>query len=154
VWGASSDHRDERDWHLRIAMLAAAIGWLMVVVFKAPELRYLGLIIVSVGSFCALLTFWTFPASAAILSSEARPAGIALINCVGIGGGSAIGPLVIGYLKDLSGSFTLGLLYVVVMLIIAVICIGVVAAPTRGAITRTNEPLIAARERGATAAGR
>ena len=131
LWGASSDRRNERDWHLRIAMVAAAIGWLLVITSSVPEVRYLGLIIVSVGSFCALLTFWTFPASSAILSSEARPAGIALINCVGIGGGSAIGPLVVGYLKDLTGSFTAGLVYVVAMLIMAVICITIVAAQTR-----------------------
>jgi len=131
LWGASSDRRNERDWHLRIAMVAAAMGWLLVIASSVPEVRYLGLIIVSVGSFCALLTFWTFPASSAILSSEARPAGIALINCVGIGGGSAIGPLVVGYLKDLTGSFTAGLVYVVAMLIMAVICITIVAAQTR-----------------------
>ena len=131
LWGASSDRRNERDWHLRIAMVAAAMGWLLVITSSVPEVRYLGLIIVSGGSFCALLTFWTFPASSAILSSEARPAGIALINCVGIGGGSAIGPLVVGYLKDLTGSFTAGLVYVVAMLIMAVICITIVAAQTR-----------------------
>jgi ACS family 4-hydroxyphenylacetate permease-like MFS transporter len=130
-WGASSDRRNERDWHLRIAILAAAIGWLLVITSNLPEVRYSGLIIVSVSSFCALLTFWTFPASSAILSSEARPAGIALINCVGIGGGSAIGPLVVGYLKDLTGSFTAGLVYVVAMLVMAVICISIVAAQTR-----------------------
>jgi MFS transporter, ACS family, 4-hydroxyphenylacetate permease len=52
------------------------------------------------------------PVSAGILSSEARPAGIALVNCTGIGGGSAIGPVVFGYLKDTTGSFTSWLVYV------------------------------------------
>jgi MFS transporter, ACS family, 4-hydroxyphenylacetate permease len=131
LWGASSDRRNERDWHLRIAMLLAAFGWLVVVSLHQPALRYLGLVMVSMGSFCGLLTFWTFPASSAILSSEARPAGIALINCVGIGGGSAIGPLVVGYLKDMTGSFTTGLLYVVAMLVMGIICIAIVAARTR-----------------------
>jgi MFS transporter, ACS family, 4-hydroxyphenylacetate permease len=131
LWGASSDRRDERDWHLRIAMLVAAMGWLLVISCNLPAVRYTGLVLVSVGSFCGLLTFWTFPASTAILSSEARPAGIALINCIGIGGGSAIGPLVIGYLKDLTGSFTSGLVYVVAMLIMGVICIAIVATQTR-----------------------
>jgi MFS transporter, ACS family, 4-hydroxyphenylacetate permease len=131
LWGASSDRRNERDWHLRLAMLLAAMGWLVVISFREPSLRYLGLIMVSMGSFCGLLTFWTFPASSAILSSEARPAGIALINCVGIGGGSAIGPLVIGYLKDMTGSFASGLMYVVAMLVMGIICIAVVAARTR-----------------------
>ena len=50
---------------------------------------------------------------------------------IGIGGGSAIGPFVVGYLKDLTGSFTSGLLYVVAMLIMAVICITIVTAQTR-----------------------
>jgi MFS transporter, ACS family, 4-hydroxyphenylacetate permease len=130
-WGASSDRRDERDWHVRIAMLLAAVGWVFVIVFHQAQLRYLGLVMVSVGSFCALLTFWTFPASNSVLSSQARPAGIALINCVGIGGGSAIGPLVVGYLKDMTGGFAAGLVYVVAMLIIAVVCMAIVAARTR-----------------------
>jgi ACS family 4-hydroxyphenylacetate permease-like MFS transporter len=133
LWGASSDRRNERAWHLRIAMLLAAIGWIMVIAVDLPAVRYLGLIFVAMGSFCALLTFWTFPASATILSPNARPAGIALINCIGIGGGSAIGPLVIGYLKDLTGSFTSGLGYVVVMLIVGVVCVTLVAAPTHAA---------------------
>lgn len=131
LWGASSDRRNERDWHLRIAMLAAACGWLLVIAFHLPAARYGGLVLVSIGSFCGMLTFWTFPTSNAILSSEARPAGIALINCVGTGGGAAIGPAVIGYLKDLTGGFTAGLVYVVAMLLVAVVCIVTVAAHTR-----------------------
>ena len=132
-WGASSDHRNERDWHLRIAMLLAAMGWILVTAFDLPAVRYLGLVFVSIGSFCGLLVFWTFPASAAILSPDARPAGIALINCIGIGGGSAIGPIVIGYLKDWTGSFTSGLVYVVAMLIMSMICVTLVATPTHSA---------------------
>jgi MFS transporter, ACS family, 4-hydroxyphenylacetate permease len=130
-WGASSDHRNERDWHLRAAMLLAACGWLLVLAFDLPAVRYLGLVLVSIGSFCGMLMFWTFPASNAILSSEARPAGIALINCIGTGGGAAVGPLVIGYLKDVTGSFTAGLAYVVVMLVVGMICIATVATHAR-----------------------
>ena len=134
-WGASSDHRNERYWHLRIAMLLAAIGWILVTAFDLPAVRYLGLVFVSIGSFCGLLVFWTLPASAAILSPDARPAGIALINCIGIGGGSAIGPIVIGYLKDWTGSFTSGLVYVVAMLIMSMTCVTLVATPTHAATT-------------------
>jgi MFS transporter, ACS family, 4-hydroxyphenylacetate permease len=133
LWGASSDRRNERDWHVRAAMLLAACGWLLVLALDLPAARYLGLMLVSIGSFCGMLMFWTFPASNAILSSEARPAGIALINCVGTGGGAAIGPLVVGYLKDLTGSFTAGLAYVVAMLVIGVVCIATVASHARGA---------------------
>lgn len=131
LWGASSDRRNERPWHIRIALLGATLGWLLVISFSAPQLRFLGLVLVSVGSFCALLTFWTLPASAAILSPEARPAGIALINCVGIGGGSAVTPLVVGLLKDWSGSFTSGLMFVIAMLVVSVVLITVVASQQR-----------------------
>jgi MFS transporter, ACS family, 4-hydroxyphenylacetate permease len=130
-WGASSDRRNERAWHLRIAMLLAAAGWLLVVSVDLPVLRYLGLTFTSMGSFCGLLVFWTIPASVSILSPAARPAGIAFINCIGIGGGSAIGPFVVGYLKDLTGNFTSGLLYVVVMLVMSIICITIVTVQTR-----------------------
>jgi ACS family 4-hydroxyphenylacetate permease-like MFS transporter len=128
-WGASSDRRNERVWHLRIALLFAAVGWLLVIGSNVAIARYFGLVLVSAGSFCALLTFWTIPV--AILSPAARPAGIAFINTIGIGGGSAISPLVIGYLKDLTGGFTSGLLYVIVMLIMSVICVTIVAAQMR-----------------------
>jgi ACS family 4-hydroxyphenylacetate permease-like MFS transporter len=128
-WGASSDRRNERVWHLRIALLLAAAGWLLVIGSNVAIARYLGLVLVSAGSFCALLTFWTIPV--AILSPAARPAGIAFVNTIGIGGGSAISPLVIGYLKDLTGGFTSGLIYVVVMLIMSVICVTIVAAQMR-----------------------
>jgi MFS transporter, ACS family, 4-hydroxyphenylacetate permease len=133
LWAASSDRRDERDWHLRAAMLFATLGWLLVICFELPAARYAGLVLISIGSFCGMLTFWTFPASTAILSLEARPAGIALINCIGIGGGSAIGPIVVGYLKDMTGSFAAGLLYVVAMLIVGVMCAAMVGAHMRSA---------------------
>jgi ACS family 4-hydroxyphenylacetate permease-like MFS transporter len=128
-WGASSDRRNERVWHLRIALLLAATGWLLVIGAGLPIVRYFGLTLTSAGSFCALLVFWTIPV--AILSPAARPAGIAFINTIGIGGGSALSPLVIGYFKDLTGSFTSGLIYVIVMLIMSIICITLVAMQTR-----------------------
>jgi ACS family 4-hydroxyphenylacetate permease-like MFS transporter len=138
LWGASSDRRNEQDWHIRSAMLLAAIGWLLVICFGMPMVRYLGLVLVSIGSFCALLTFWTIPASAWVLSPEARPAGIALINCIGTAGGSAIGPLVIGYLKGATGGFTAGLIYVVAMLVVGVICMLTVSARKRGKASVAN----------------
>ena len=130
-WGASSDRRNERAWHLGVAMLMAAAGWLLVVSVDLPALRYLGLIFTSMGSFCGLRRFGLFPASGSILSPAARPAGIAFINCIGTGGGSAVGPFVVGYLKDLTGSFTSGLLYVVAMLVMGMICITIVTMQTR-----------------------
>ena len=53
-------------------MLYAAIGWVVVAYIELPIMRYLGLVFVSIGSFSAPFSFWTFPASAGILSLLAR----------------------------------------------------------------------------------
>jgi ACS family 4-hydroxyphenylacetate permease-like MFS transporter len=137
LWARSSDRRNERPWHIRLPMLVAATGWLLVASFPTPGVRFLGLVLVSVGGFCAVTAFWTLPSSMAILSSAARPAGIALISSVGIAG-AASSPFVIGMLKDLSGSFTPGLLYVVAMLVMSVMFITVVAA--RSHVPASLEP--------------
>jgi ACS family 4-hydroxyphenylacetate permease-like MFS transporter len=131
LWAKSSDRRNERSWHVRIPLLIAAVGWLCVIGFANPEFKFLGLTLVSLGSFCGIFTFWTLSASASILSPNARPAGIALISSIGIGGGSAIGPFVIGYLKDWSGSFTAGFIYIFAMLLMAVICVTILARQER-----------------------
>jgi len=130
LWAKSSDRRDERPWHIRLPMLVAAGGWLLVACFAAPGVRFLGLILVSAGGFCAVCVFWTFPSSMTILSPAARPAGIALISSAGIAG-AATSPFIVGMLKDLSGSFSPGLLYVVAMLVMSVIFITIVASRQR-----------------------
>jgi ACS family 4-hydroxyphenylacetate permease-like MFS transporter len=132
-WSASSDRRNERAWHIRIGMLVAVAGWLLVAGARMPELRYFGLILVSTGSFCALLAFWTLAGS--LLSQGAGPAGIALINCVGIAGGSAITPAVVGFLRDWSGNFSSGIFFVMATVLLAIGMISLVGVGNRAAAT-------------------
>jgi len=129
LWSQSSDRRDERAWHIRIGLLIAAAGWLLVAEAATPGVRYGGLILVSAGSFCALAVFWTLCGS--LLSQAAGPAGMALINCVGIAGGSAITPFVVGVLKDWSGSFAPGVLFVAATLLLTIALVTLVAAHQR-----------------------
>jgi ACS family 4-hydroxyphenylacetate permease-like MFS transporter len=130
-WSHSSDRREERAWHIRIGLLIAVVGWVIVAAAGVPQLRFCGLILASAGSFCALSTFWTLCGS--ILSRAAGPAGMALINCVGIAGGSAVTPSVVGILKDWSGSFAPGILFVVLTVVLAIVLVSVVAAQQREA---------------------
>jgi ACS family 4-hydroxyphenylacetate permease-like MFS transporter len=65
-------------------------------------------------------TFWTLPQS--ILPESARPAGIGLISAVGLLG-SALSPAVIGYLRDFTGTFTAGLAYAAILLVIGIVLI-------------------------------
>jgi ACS family 4-hydroxyphenylacetate permease-like MFS transporter len=93
--GFSSDRREERLWHVSFPLLLAAFGWLLIIVFNAPLVQLAGLIAVSSGSYGALAIFWTIPASAAVLSPRAHPAGIALINSIG-NAGAGVGSFVVG----------------------------------------------------------
>ncbi|SDR57288.1 MFS transporter, ACS family, 4-hydroxyphenylacetate permease [Rhizobiales bacterium GAS113] len=120
LWSARSDRRQERLRHLTLPILTAALGWLLVVFASQAEIRFLGLIFVSVGAFCAMSIFWTLPAG--ILSLAARPAGIALISTAGIFG-SAISPSIIGMLRDATGSFASGLIYMVALLVVSIACV-------------------------------
>jgi ACS family 4-hydroxyphenylacetate permease-like MFS transporter len=123
IWTRSSDKSRERKWHLIAAMAMAAIGWLMVIYLAQPELRLTGLIFTVSGSFSAMSVFWTLPQ--AILSEEARPAGIGFISAVGLLG-SAASPAVIGILRDLTGSFSAGLFYVTALLLVSMALIWIV----------------------------
>ena len=115
-WSARSDRRMERTWHVIWPMILAAAGWVIVGMFTIPELRLLGLIFCAVGAFAAMSVFWTVPAT--VLSVSARPAGIAFINSCGILA-AVTAPLVVGAIRDLTHSFTGGLLFLAMMLIAA-----------------------------------
>lgn len=120
LWSARSDRRQERLWHLVTPMAMAASGWLLVVGSSVALVRFGGLALVSVGGFCAMSILWTLPAN--VLSPSARPAGIALISTAGILG-SAVSPSIIGVLRDETGSFAPGLLYMATLLVIAIACV-------------------------------
>jgi ACS family 4-hydroxyphenylacetate permease-like MFS transporter len=120
IWSLRSDRRQERLWHVTIPMAMAAAGWLFVTLASAPLVRFAGLALVSIGGFCGMSIFWTLPAT--LLSRAARPAGIALISTAGIFG-SAVSPSIIGFLRDQTGTFTSGLLYMVALLVVSIACV-------------------------------
>lgn len=122
-WSASSDRREERRWHVMLPMGLAAIGWLCVALFSDPALRLIGLIFCSVGTFAAQGIFWTLPAL--FLSPRARPVGIAMVNTIGMIG-TTIGPVTVGWLKDLTGTFVSGLVFVACCVALSALCVLIV----------------------------
>jgi len=120
IWSLRSDRRRERLWHVTIPMALAAAGWLLVTLAAAPMVRFAGLALVSIGAFCGMSIFWTLPAT--LLSRAARPAGIALISTMGMFG-SAVSPSIIGFLRDRTGTFSSGLLYMVALLVVSIGCV-------------------------------
>jgi ACS family 4-hydroxyphenylacetate permease-like MFS transporter len=116
LWSARSDRKKERTLHIVLPMALAALGWLLVAASPEPWSRFVGLIWVSVGAFAAMAVFWTVPPT--VLSAAARPAGIAFISSCGILA-SATSPLLVGWLRDLTQSFTAGILFVATILVAA-----------------------------------
>lgn len=121
--GSSSDKRRERVWHFCGAATVAVVGWTLVATVESPGLRYFGLSLVSAGSYCAHVLFWTLPTSLSVLSSRARAMGIAFITMLGNAGGAALGPLVIGLLRDHTGSFIAPVHYIIAMVSLSILCV-------------------------------
>ena len=113
-WGRRSDSKQERRWHLMLPMLASAAGWLCTAWSASPVLQMAGICLASAGSYTAMSIFWTTPDHA--LSLRARAVGIAVINAAG-NVGSALNPLAVGWLRDVTHSFTAGLLYAAALLV-------------------------------------
>jgi len=106
LWGRRSDQKLERKWHAAFPFLIAAIGIAGSTLLDDPVLKMAALSLGAFGVFAVLPVFWTFPT--AFLSGAAAAAGIAAINSIGNLAGF-FGPFVMGWLKDLTGSFATGL---------------------------------------------
>ena len=131
-WGARSDRKQERRWHTVLPMLFAAAGWLISAYADAAALRLIGIVMASAGGFTAMTIFWTTPDAA--LSNKAKAIGIAVINATG-NVGSALSSVVVGLLKDLTHSFTSGIVFAVVALVIGatILLLIPMAGPSRRA---------------------
>jgi ACS family tartrate transporter-like MFS transporter len=118
-WGRHSDRTREREWHVLGAMCIGALGFALAAATAysgfagnfTPAVNQamatLGFVLVAVGVFCAMPTFWPLPSVR--LSGTAAAGGIAVVNSIGNLGGF-VGPYIIGYLKDLHYGYTGGLL--------------------------------------------
>lgn len=117
-WSRHSDRTGERTWHVVLACLAAAIG--LVIASAANTLVGLvaALTLVNVGISCAKPPLWSMPTM--FLSGAAAATGIATINSIGNLGGF-VGPVVIGWIKDQSGSFAGGLWFVAALLVLSAV---------------------------------
>jgi MFS transporter, ACS family, tartrate transporter len=106
-WGRHSDRTLERRFHLALPLCVAATGIAASTALGDPKMKMAALSVAGFGIFGCLPVFWTFPT--AFLSGAAAAGGIALINSIGNLAGFA-GPYAMGRIRDLTGSYTGGLL--------------------------------------------
>jgi ACS family 4-hydroxyphenylacetate permease-like MFS transporter len=116
--GHASDRFQERRWHLFWPMVAAAIGWFLTAYADGAAIKLAGVCLASAGSYTAMAIFWTTPDHA--FSRRSRAIGIAVINAFG-NISSALNPLVMGWLHDLTHNFSAGVMYSAILMAAAAV---------------------------------
>ena len=140
--GISSDRFQERKWHLTITTALAGLT-LLASAYTGSSSPAWTIFFLSVSSIClygCMPIFWTYPP--AFLTGTAAAAGIALINSIGNLGGFA-GPFAVGWIKDTTGNFLSGLIFLGVSAVIGALVAYVVCTKTeqiqaKAAVSRTE----------------
>ena len=119
LWARHSDRTGERTWHVVVACLAAAVGLALAGFAGSGVVAVVAaLTLVNIGISSAKPPLWSMPTM--FLSGSAAAAGIATINSIGNLGGF-VGPAMIGWIKDLTGSFVGGLYFVAALLVLSAV---------------------------------
>ncbi len=122
-WSKRSDKRNERKVHTLLPYLFAAAGWILTATSTNPMLQFTGIVMASSGAFAAMVIFWTTPDRS--ISLRARALGIAVINATGMTG-AALGPLLMGLMKDITGNFNAGIFMVAGFLVLGAAVIALI----------------------------
>ncbi len=127
--GRHSDRTGERKKHVAACALTAAAGLLLAVTFRHNIwLLVLSFTLSQMGQRSVMSVFWTMPPI--FLGGTAAAAGIGLINSVGNLGG-AVGPSLMGALRDFTGAYTSGLLVLAAALVVEAIVVLTIRIPPR-----------------------
>lgn len=118
AWSAHVDRRGRRIRHLTLACLAAGVGTLFAIFTGNFWLSLTWLTVALIGTSAARSIFWAIPAR--FLTGLAAAGGIAFINSIGTTGGF-VGPALVGWLKDQTGSYSAGLLAMAGFLLISTV---------------------------------
>jgi MFS transporter, ACS family, tartrate transporter len=115
--GNHSDKKNERRWHVAVCLTISAIAMIISSYIANTNivLAFVFLTIALCGAFGAYSPFWAIPPS--FLTGAAAGGAIALINSIGNLGGF-FGPYIVGYIKDVTGSFTASMIFLGVSMII------------------------------------
>jgi ACS family tartrate transporter-like MFS transporter len=114
--GASSDRSGERFLHVALPSFIGAAGFAASAFLVSPVAGMTALTVAAMGDLCTRGPFWALPSR--FLSGSALAAGIALINTAGSLGGF-VGPTMVGYVREATGGFAGGLLFLAALLVCA-----------------------------------
>jgi ACS family tartrate transporter-like MFS transporter len=106
TWGWISDRMGERRWNLFASCVLSTAGLVIAGMLIGTWWAVVGMSIAAMGFYGSKGPFWAMPSM--ILTGTAAASGIAWINSLGNLGGF-FGPTIVGWAKDLTGSFAGGL---------------------------------------------
>jgi ACS family tartrate transporter-like MFS transporter len=142
LWGYSSDRRKERRWHLIVAMALTAVGLAGAAWWNGSYWAIAAMSIATIGIYGSRPSFWPMPSL--FLTGAAAAAGIALINSIGNLGGY-LGPFIVGWIKDSTDSFQMGLYFLSACALLAAAITFFAVHTTHG--RKALEPVTKAAER-------
>jgi ACS family tartrate transporter-like MFS transporter len=106
AWSQSSDKSGERKWHYIVACTLGAAGLVVTGWLGSTYAALAAVSIATIGIYGSKPSFWPLPSE--FLTGTAAAGGIALINSIGNLGGF-VGPFMVGWVKDSTGSYEAGL---------------------------------------------
>lgn len=118
IWcGRSSDRTGERRLHLAVPTFIAAAGYLAAGSVDGAVPKTIALVIGAFGTFSAYAPFWPF-LPMFLKKGAGAAAAIAAINTIGSLAGFGA-PFLMGYVKQHTGSFNVGLIVIAGFLLVA-----------------------------------
>jgi ACS family tartrate transporter-like MFS transporter len=118
LWARYVDEKGRRIVNLAAACLLGAIGLMAPVLSGSLWTAVVGFSVALVGVTAARAIFWTIPTR--FLTGVAAAGGLAFINSVATLGGF-FGPSMMGWLKEFSGSYVVGLSAVAAIMVASVV---------------------------------
>jgi ACS family tartrate transporter-like MFS transporter len=140
IWGWSSDRSGERRWHLISASIVGFAGLAGAAALGSSFWSVAAMSLAIVGIYGSRTSFWPLPSQ--FLSGTAAAGAIAFINAIGNLGGY-FGPFVVGWIKDSTNSFEMGIYFLAVCsLASAAITFFATRAVGGGGLTAIAEPSV------------
>jgi MFS transporter, ACS family, tartrate transporter len=116
LWARYVDEKGRRIVNLAAACLLGAAGLLAPILSGSAAVAVIGFSLALIGVTAARAIFWTIPTR--FLTGVAAAGGLAFINSIATVGGF-VGPSMMGWLKEVSGSYVVGLLAVAAIMVAA-----------------------------------
>jgi MFS transporter, ACS family, tartrate transporter len=116
LWAQYVDQKGRRIANLAITCLLGGVGLLLPILSNSLVSAVIGFSLALIGVTAARAIFWTIPTR--FLTGVAAAGGLAFINSIATTGGF-FGPSMMGWLKQYSGSYIIGLLAVAAIMVAA-----------------------------------